>query len=120
MEGKNLYDTLGGEAAVIEYIEKVYPMVKADSTIGFFLDKVEPTKHKASLVSFLSSLFGGPNEYKGKDMQNAHKGMGINDMHYQKMLDINTDCLNSMGMPEEIVNEITRVFESFRPDIVVK
>jgi len=36
------------------------------------------------MVQFLTGLFGGPNHYKGPNMVDLHKYMGIRNGHYDK------------------------------------
>ena len=69
----SLYERLGGEGAVNAAVELFYRKVLADGRIAHFFDDVDMESQIAKQKAFLTMAFGGPNNYTGADMRNAHK-----------------------------------------------
>ena len=73
-------------------------------------------KHAAS--TFFIAGSGGPNNYTGKDMLSAHKGMNIDAEEFVAVLDDAMDALdkNSVGQREK--EEVLYILYSMRRDII--
>ena len=61
----------------------------------------------AMLNSFLTMGFGGPNNYTGKDLREAHKHLGMNDGHFDALCEHIDGLLKELNAPEDVISEIT-------------
>jgi hemoglobin len=68
----SLFERLGGELAVNTAVDIFYRKVLADPTISEFFDSTDMDEQRAKQKAFLTMVFGGPEEYSGKDMREAH------------------------------------------------
>ena len=80
-QNDSLYNRIGGEAAVSVTAGIFYRKVLNDDRIKEFFDDTEMEAQIAKQKSFLTMVFGGPNNYTGKDLRTAHaplvkRGMG--------------------------------------------
>ena len=86
-----LYQQLGGEAAVNAAVDIFYRKVLADHRINRFFDHTDIEKQAAKQKAFLTMAFGGPNNYTGADMRQAHahlvKKLGLNDFHFDVVME---------------------------------
>jgi hemoglobin len=71
----SLYEQLGGEAAVNAAVDIFYRKVLSDYRINRFFDKSDMESQAAKQKAFLTMAFGGPNNYTGTDMRQAHDHM---------------------------------------------
>jgi hemoglobin len=117
----SLYERLGGEKAVDAAVELFYRKVLADSRIAPFFDGVDMDQQIAKQKSFLTMAFGGPNEYTGLDLRNAHKRLvekGLNDSHVDAVIENLNSTLRELGVPENEVKEVAALAGSVRADVL--
>lgn len=68
----SLYDRLGGAPAIQAATELFYRKVSADPLLSYYFDEVDMDRQVAKQTAFLTMALGGPNEYCGRDLRNAH------------------------------------------------
>lgn len=117
----SLYDRLGGEKAVNAAVELFYRHVLSDGRIARFFEGVDIDKQIAKQKSFLTMAFGGPNNYTGADMRNAHKRLaGLNDSHVDAVIENLNRTLRELGVGEKEVQEVAALANSVRSDVLNK
>lgn len=79
------YYHLGGSTAVTAVIDDFYAHVLDDPPLAPYFDGVELPKLKRHMVVLLTKVLGGPDSYAGRDLHEAHKGLGITDEHYTRV-----------------------------------
>ncbi len=118
-----LYERVGGEAAVNAAVELFYRNVLADGRIARFFEGVNMEDQIAKQKSFLTMAFGGPNNYSGLDMRNAHKRLvekGLNDSHVDAVIEDLDRTLRQLGVGEEEVKEVCALANSVREDVLCR
>lgn len=116
-----LYERLGGEPAVNTAVDIFYRKVIADARINYFFFGVNISEQAAKQKAFLSMAFGGPHEYTGRDMRRSHAklvGMGMNDRHFDIVLDHLRSTLKQLDAPENLIQEVIDICESTREDVM--
>lgn len=117
----NLYEKLGGEGAVDAAVDIFYRRVLADDSISRFFDDIDMDEQRAKQKSFLTMAFGGPNNYTGKDMREAHKRLvdeGLNDDHFNAVAGHLQGTLEELNVPEDLVGEVMTIAGSVRDDVL--
>lgn len=117
----SLFEQLGGEAAVGTAVDIFYRKVMADARINYFFFGVNITEQAAKQKAFLGMAFGGPHEYTGRDMRRSHAklvGMGLNDRHFDIVLDHLGDTLRELESTETLIQQVIAICESTRDDVL--
>ena len=117
----SLYEELGGEAAVNAAVDIFYRRVLADAYVIRFFEGVDMDKQAAKQKAFLTMVFGGPNNYTGKDMREGHKHLvdkGLDDSHYEHILAHLRSTLAELGVGEDKVAEVIAIADSVRDDVL--
>lgn len=118
----SLYEQLGGEAAVNAAVDIFYRKVLSDHRINRFFDNTDIEKQAAKQKSFLTMAFGGPNNYTGTDMRQAHahlvKKWGLDDSHFDAVMEHLTGTLEELNVPQSLVNQVAAIAESTRNDVL--
>ena len=120
---KTLYEKLGGEAAVNVAVDIFYRNVLSDYRINRFFDNVDMEQQMAKQKAFLIMAFGGPNNYTGVDMRQAHKRlvkMGLNDFHFDVVVENLVATLKELNVPENLIAEVGTLCETTRNDVLGK
>jgi hemoglobin len=112
------YDRLGGKPAIREAVERFYARVLADDDlIPYFTDADVPAV-KRHQVLLLSQVFGGPQEYDGRDLAEAHRGLGITSAHYDQVVAHLVAVLVELGADDEVLAAAGEVVAGVKDDIV--
>ena len=119
MSDASLYERIGGEAAVDAAVDIFYRKVLMDDRINEYFDDVDMESQAAKQKSFLTMVFGGPNNYSGKDMREAHKNMkGLADIHVDAVIENLGETLKELGVAESDIAEIAGIANSVRDDVL--
>jgi hemoglobin len=119
-----MWNRLGGEknvrAVVHDFITSAAADPKVDLTRGgkFPVNEETQPKLEQSLVEYISSLTGGPLQYKGKDMKAAHAEMGITDEQFAALAEHFVAALKKHKVPAADVDAITAALAATKKEIV--
>ena len=118
----SLYEQLGGEPAVNAAVDIFYRKVLSDHRINRFFDSSDMEKQAAKQKSFLTMAFGGPNNYDGADMRQAHAHLvqkwGLDDTHFDAVMENLTATLVELNVPQNLIDQVAAIAESTREDIL--
>ena len=118
----SLYDQLGGEAAVNAAVDIFYRKVLADHRIYRFFNNTDIEKQAAKQKAFLTMAFGGPNNYTGADMRQAHahlvKKLGLDDSHFDAVMEHLGATLQELNVPKNLIDQVAAIAESTRNDVL--
>ncbi|MGZ8153274.1 MAG: group I truncated hemoglobin [Methylovulum sp.] len=120
---QTLYERIGGEPAVNAAVDIFYRKVLNDYRINRFFDNTDMDKQIAKQKAFFTMAFGGPNNYTGQDMRNAHARlvtMGLNSSHFDAVMEHLGATLTELNVPAELIAEAAAIAESTRNDVLGK
>ncbi|MCK5831123.1 MAG: group 1 truncated hemoglobin [Methylococcales bacterium] len=118
---ESLFEQIGGEAAVDAAVDIFYRKVLSDHTINRFFDNVNMETQAAKQKAFLTMAFGGPNNYTGTDMRQAHAKfvkMGLDDNHFDAVAGHLVSTLQELKVQQDLIDQVGVIAESTRNDIL--
>ena len=114
----SVYESIGGAAAVDAAVDIFYRKVLTDDRISQFFDTVDMESQHAKQKAFLTMAFGGPNEYTGKDMREAHKHMNLTEEHFNAVAENLIGTLEELEVPQEHIDSIVQIALSVKDDVL--
>jgi hemoglobin len=124
-EQKSLYERLGGiypiSAVVDDFIDRIMkdPRLNANPRVDEAHHKVTVTGFKYLVTEQLGEASGGPQQYTGRGMREAHLQMRITSPEWAAFMDDLDQTLAKFQVPKREQQEIVAIIESTRDDIVV-
>ena len=112
------YDALGGAPALREAVERFYARVLADPQLAPRFVGVDMARLKRHQALLLSQVLGGPQEYDGRSLADAHAGMAITPDEYALVGAHLTDVLTELGAGGEVIAAVGDTLTMVEPDIV--
>ena len=119
---QSLYERLGGQAAIMAAVDLFYQKVLTDDvTRGFFesLDMAAQTKKQ---IAFMTWAFGGPAEFRGRDLTTAHanlvKNKGLSDVHFDAVAKHLDATLRELGVDQALIQEALGIVGSTREKVL--
>ncbi len=117
----SLFERLGGQAAVNQAVEIFYRKMLCDERVSYFFDDIDMDKQILKQKGFLTMVFGGPNQYSGRNMREGHRHLlekGLNDSHVDIVLEHLAATLKELGAHENDIAEVISVANSVRSDVL--
>jgi hemoglobin len=117
----NLYDDLGGAAAVEQAVDIFYRKMLLDDRVAEYFESVDMDGQRAKQKAFLTMVLGGPNNYAGKDMRAAHAHLvkrGLSDLHVDVVIEHLGETLKQLGANEQQIAEVAAIANSARNDVL--
>ena len=121
MTEKTLYDRLGGYDAISAVVNELLSRLMSDSQLErFWNNRGEDglNREKQLLIDYLCSSAGGPLLYTGRDNKTSHKGMGISESDWDKLIGHLNATLDVFQVPQQERIDLLAFIESTRADIV--
>jgi len=114
----SIFDRIGGAEAVAAVIDDFYDRVLADPGLSGYFTSTDMKKLKAHQRSFVAAALGGPQEYRGKTMSEAHAGLGITPEQFDAVVAHLVESLRKHEVPEEIIATIGTALAPLKPQVV--
>ncbi|WP_397599398.1 group 1 truncated hemoglobin [Silvanigrella sp.] len=119
----SIYQEIGGEAAVDAAVAIFYKKILKDKRINEYFKDIDMKQQMAKQKSFLTMLFGGPNQYTGKDLRTGHAHLvkrGLNSDHFEAVIEHLTSTLEDLKVPNKIIEQIITTASSAKNDVLGK
>jgi hemoglobin len=113
-----IYDDIGGATGVATAVDHFYARVLADPEVGHYFDGVAMPRQIMHLRAFLAAALGGPQRYLGRDVREAHAGLGINEAAFERTIGHLVATLGHLGVSADTIGEIGSRLAPLRPQIV--
>jgi hemoglobin len=115
---QSVYTDIGGRAAVEAVVDEFYDRVLSDDLLVPYFEGTEMDELRAHQVQFISSVAGGPVDYSGADMREAHAHLDVDDEAFDAVAEHLEAALRANGVDEENVAAIGERVESLRAPVV--
>ena len=114
----SLYDEIGQEPAVNEAVKRFYIRVLGDPDLAPVFEHVDMDKLHEHQVKLFSKVLGGPDAYSGRALDAAHRGLGITDSQYTKVVGHLTAVLEELSVGESAIGAVQGTLAEVRPAVV--
>jgi hemoglobin len=123
MDGRTLFERLGGSSGINAIVDDIVhhhlqnPVIRA--RFEPYLDTPEKLAvTKQHLCAFLAAGSGGPQQYTGRDMRAAHRGMNIGADEYMAAIDDILAVLRKHHIDEQTQQQMLAIAYSLKGDII--
>lgn len=122
---RSLYARLGGKESITAVVNDFVNSAATDKRIAVFFkatvaDKKRVVRLKSLLVDQICEATGGPCKYTGKQMKDAHKGMGVKEAHFNAMVEDLVAVLDKYKVGAREKDELLAALGGMKKDIVTK
>ncbi|MFG1919247.1 group 1 truncated hemoglobin [Micromonospora sp. NPDC048898] len=112
------YDRIGGASSVKAAVELFYDKVLADPALAGYFAEVEMVGQRRHLTLMLTTVLGGPNEYTGRGLAEAHQPLDIPVEHYAKVGEYLLATLTELGVPGDVLADVRVVLGQVQDQVV--
>jgi len=118
----SLYERLGGYDPISAFASTVLKRAMQDEVIGHFWNHATEAslyEEHINFVDFLCLHWGGETRYRGKDMVEAHRGMGVTEKDWDRLFSVVMEkCYDEYNLAPELREEVNAFLKKFKPVVV--
>lgn len=118
MSDLSLYERLGGEEKIKAIASSIFENHTQNKTVSARYKDSDRDRVVKVVTEFICVGTGGPQEYTGKDMLAAHRGMNINATEYLAVVDDIMNALDSNDIGDQEKQEVLMIAYSLKGDIL--
>ncbi len=115
---RSLYEVVGGIDALKLAVDRFYQRVLADPQLVGYFEGQDVSRIKRHQVLLLSQVLGGPAEYSGRRLAEAHARLAITGPDYDRVVEHLVGTLRSLAVDDCVVSAVEGVVGGVKPDVV--
>jgi hemoglobin len=116
--GLSDYERIGGGPAVRQVVDRFYELIMDDDQLVGFFENTEMAQLKRHQVLLISQVLGGPANYDGRDLQQAHAGMDIARQDYLKVVSYLVQTMVEAGVDPAVIGRVGEALAATERDVV--
>ncbi len=117
---QNLFEKYGGVPTIAGVVRDFYGTVLDDPLLASSFENVELGALIDHQTEFLCQALGGPSDYSGRELAEAHQDMNISNAEFEAVLVHLAGALRRAGVDEEDIRATAELVESLRGQIVTR
>ena len=94
-----LFARLGGDPAVKAAMRAMFDRIFADPKLAPVFERVNKPRHVASTTRFVAAATGGPEPWTGRNIDDAHRNLGITDEQFDRVAGHLAVALHELSVP---------------------
>lgn len=114
----DLYERMGEKPGLARIASRLVDNVVADDRIKEAFAQTNVPRLKSLLTLFFCKTVGGPCTYPGRDMVEAHAGIGIRDVHFNALVENLQRAMDDEGLGSATQNEFLGLLAAMHRDVV--
>jgi hemoglobin len=112
------YERIGGGRAVSAVVDRFYELVLADPQLAPFFVELDINRLKRHQALLISQVTGGPADYDGRTLRDAHNGLNISSNDFGRTVGHLVFALQEASVPDEIIGRLGEQLGGTEKDIV--
>lgn len=111
------YQAFGQREGINKLMKAFVQDLMADDRTRPFFQSVDHQRLVAMLTEQVCQATGGPCEYRGRSMTDAHRGMGVKREHFNALVEVLQRTMDRANVPFRDQNKLLAVFAPMYRDI---
>jgi hemoglobin len=112
------YERIGGGRAVSAVVDQFYESVLADPQLAPFFVETDVNRLKRHQVLLISQVMGGPADYDGRSLREAHDGMNISSDDFGRVVTHLVAALQQASVPDDVIGRLGAQLGEAQKDVV--
>ena len=97
---ETLYERLGGREGIEAVVDEFYDRVLSDDSLQHYFEGTDTDELRDHQQAFLTMVSGGPEEYDGADMREAHAHLAISEADFAAVADHLDEALQACDVED--------------------
>lgn len=105
-ETTTLYEVLGGQETIAMVVDDFYKRILQDERINHYFSHLDMEKQREHQTAFISQVVGGPKQYTGRSMHEAHSTLKLTKADFNAVVSHLVATLESFQVPQVHIDTI--------------
>jgi hemoglobin len=114
----SLYHDLGADAGIKKLVDKLIEKYRADARINGIFNETNFEYFAERLREDICVRAGGPCEYQGLSMADAHSGMDIKESEFNYFVEDSQNAMDDIGLPVGVQNRLLKLLARDRNEVI--
>jgi hemoglobin len=115
----SLYDKYGGFTVIADIVHAFYDKILDAEELDPYFQGIDMDRLARHQTDFLCHVLGGPVEYEGRALYDAHAPLNITDEHFYLVAGLLEETLEEAGMEDDDIRSVIGVVVNVKDQIVV-
>jgi len=116
--GDAVFKALHGQDGIGRIVDALIASLRTDPVTADIFAASDFQRLRRTLIEDVCYVSGGPCHYTGMDMKTAHKHMGLQDIHFNALVQHLEDAMNKEGVPFRDQARLLAKFAPMRTPVV--
>ncbi|HEU4665850.1 MAG TPA: group 1 truncated hemoglobin [Dokdonella sp.] len=116
----SLYRALGAQPGIEKVVDAAIGEIHNDPHIDLFFANTDMPDLRRLLIEQFCAATGGPCEYTGRSMEEAHGGLNLTDDDFDRFVADLVRGFDKAAVPKDLQQRLLALFGPMRPQIVVQ
>jgi hemoglobin len=116
--GDAVYRALHGKDGIDRIVADLIHMLKTDPRTADVFAASDIERLQRTLSEDVCFVSGGPCHYTGMDMKTAHQHMGLQEYHFNALVEMLEDAMTREGVPFRYQAKLLAKFAPMKPQVV--
>ncbi|MFS4091554.1 group I truncated hemoglobin [Streptomyces sp. AF1A] len=112
------YQQIGGAQAVKKVVDDLYLHALRDEQLSPYFDGTDLPALKRHMVLMLTKVLGGPDNYAGRELAEAHQRLDITGDHYERVRHVLLGVLWENRVGVDVLMHVAGVLTAVKEQIV--
>jgi hemoglobin len=113
-----LYHALGATAGIERVVDAALVEIHNDPHISLFFANTDMPDLRRLLIEQFCAATGGPCEYTGRSMEEAHGGLNLTDEDFDRFVGDLVHAFDKVAVPKDLQQQLLALFGPMRKQIV--
>lgn len=123
MANASLFERLGGSSGISALVDDIVALHMENPTIRARFRPILETPERLAVIKkhtcmFLEMGSGGPGQYGGRSMRDAHRGMNVSPTEYMAAVDDILAALQMRGIDQQTQSDVLAIAYSLKGEIL--
>lgn len=114
----SIYDLVGGEEFIAKAANIMLKKLKFHYRLAIFFKNLKDDQILLLMKNLLTYSMGGRRSYRGRDMKNAHEGLGIKNEHFLDMKHLVKETFKELGVVDSLILQVMRIYDDKKRYVV--
>ena len=116
----SLYHAFGDKAGLSRLMGDFVSRVTADARIGRYFSETNAQNLAEQLTNQLCQLSGGPCDYEGAPMRQAHQDLEIDRAAFNRLVEVLQEAMDARSIPFATQNRMLALLAPMHREIITK
>ena len=115
-----LFQDMGGQGGIEKIAQLTTANLLADPRVKATFDNTNMERFEKLLSAQFCVVAGGPCEYKGRSMADAHRGLHLTNADFNAVVEDLQDAMDKAGVPFRVQNRFLARLAPMQHDVVTR